>query len=223
MPGLINVRVVTSAAVYACAVQFSAPRMAEEELISFIRGGDVKGIAALLEKGSSPIQADTAGNTPLDIADASQNKAIIDILVQKIVKTKSEAGNAALNHAVVRNQPAVVESLLKHGVDPNTYNKDGAAPLHIAAKLGKMPIVKMLIKYGADPQIFHQLSQATPAQLAGPHGHFEIEMYLAQLTFKAGGGKETRGTETLMAIALAALALAAVVLVPQARRAKRKV
>jgi hypothetical protein len=67
--------------------------------------------------------------------------------------------------------------------------------LHMHISIGhgfKIVVEHMQVKHGADPQIFHRLSQATPAQLAGPHGHFEVEKYLTDVVFNKGKGKEVR-------------------------------
>lgn len=66
--------------------------MIEGDLAHLIQAGDVKGAAALLEKGISPILADAGGNTPLDVAEATQNKAMIDTIV------RITAGTTIMSH-----------------------------------------------------------------------------------------------------------------------------
>jgi ankyrin repeat protein len=55
--------------------------MIEDDFLSAVRAGDTKTVAALLGKGVSPVLANAQGHTPLDVAAAANNKAIIDILV----------------------------------------------------------------------------------------------------------------------------------------------
>lgn len=58
--------------------------------------------------------------------------------------------------------------------------------------LGHITALGLQVKHGADPEKLHRLSQATPAQMAGPHGNPDIEVFLTDLVFKKAGGKEVR-------------------------------
>lgn len=55
--------------------------------------------------------------------------------------------------AIARNQPIVLEQLLKAGHDPNLQNSAGYAPLPTAARLGRTDLVALLLRYRADPNI----------------------------------------------------------------------
>lgn len=63
------------------------------------------------------------------------------------------------------------------GVDPNSYNRDGAAPLHVAAKLGQLPVIKILVSNHGSGTFWpiwpHRLFlQCT---IAGLHLHWELK------------------------------------------------
>lgn len=55
--------------------------------------------------------------------------------------------------AIVKNDAALVETLLQQGFDPNQSNAAGYAPLPTAARLGNAQIVSALLAHKADPNI----------------------------------------------------------------------
>jgi ankyrin repeat protein len=58
-------------------------------------------------------------------------------------------GDTPLLVAVIRNDPAMVEALLKAGADPN--GAPGAAPIHEAVRAETLVTAQMLLRAGADP------------------------------------------------------------------------
>lgn len=61
----------------------------------------------------------------------------------------------AIHNAVVDDDKAVVELLLKAGANPNVTAADSWTPLMMAARGGDPGIVKLLLQFGADPSLTH--------------------------------------------------------------------
>ncbi len=63
----------------------------------------------------------------------------------------------ALGLAAFNGQAAIVDLLLRNGVDPNRYNPEGfhahATPLHNAVIAGQIDVVRVLLDHGADATI----------------------------------------------------------------------
>lgn len=59
------------------------------------------------------------------------------------------APDTEIGRAASTGEIAVLESLLKNGADPNLFDSDGIAPLHIAARLGRTEAIRTLVKAGA--------------------------------------------------------------------------
>ncbi|MEG0503931.1 MAG: ankyrin repeat domain-containing protein [Raoultibacter sp.] len=68
---------------------------------------------------------------------------------------------------------SVVETLLKHGADPNALNQVGSPPLLWAGKFGYYEIAQMLLAAGADPNIMNP-QIATPLSRAIENDNFEL-------------------------------------------------
>jgi hypothetical protein len=70
-----------------------------------------------------------------------------------------------------------VRALLDQGVNPNTPDKRGLAPLHLAAFMGRRDLVEILVSAGADIQARDKFGR-TPLHHAAFDGHKSIVMYL---------------------------------------------
>jgi len=74
--------------------------------------------------------------------------------------------------------PPLLECYLKHGVDPNTADREGKTTLH---GLGRFPVAeacRILIKYGADIDARDDVFQSTPLGWAAMFGNSEIAKIL---------------------------------------------
>jgi ankyrin len=106
-------------------------------------------------------------------------------------------GATALHWAVYRDDPAMLDQLLRAGAKPDLANRVGMTPLAMAALYGSTPLVDRLLKAGAD------------AKATGPNGESMI-MYAARngrpetlrLLIEAGADvnarERSRGTTALM-------------------------
>jgi ankyrin repeat protein len=62
-------------------------------------------------------------------------------------------GNTLLHFAAAGDNVALIDSLIKCGLEINAQNKLGQTPLHIAYKHGKLETSLLLIRYSADTNI----------------------------------------------------------------------
>ena len=149
------------------------------------------------------------GHTPLDVAAAASQPAVIRVLTEAVTRTGGpDAAGVALTRAAVRGQVFVARELLAAGADPNWREPGtGRTPLHWAAFSGDDGLVRALLAAGGEPGVA-DVTGARPADWAADRGHAalasalrarEAKSPLESLTSGAGAG------------ALIALAVAAVV------------
>ena len=94
-------------------------------LIGASRNGDTKAVAALIQAGAEPNRPGGVNGWP------------------------------PLMHAIHKNQPQSVRTLLAMGANPNVSGNDGTTPLMMAAGYGFEGIVRDLLDHGADPSARH--------------------------------------------------------------------
>jgi uncharacterized protein len=115
-------------------------------------GQDVEVMRILLAAGADPsIRDQKWGMNPLHMAAAHGQLAEAKLLLAAGLNVDlKEAGNdhyTALQDAIDRNHPSMVELLVKHGADFNLVNGHGLTPLAMAGANEEMK--KMLIAAGA--------------------------------------------------------------------------
>jgi Ankyrin repeats (3 copies) len=92
-------------------------------------------------------------------------------------------GAAALFTAVLKGRIAVVQTLLKQGVNVNTRTVSGKTPLMAAAYRGYNDIVQLLLEHGADAQV-RDARGDTALKIASRGGYTRVTDVL-----KAAGGQ----------------------------------
>ena len=90
-------------------------------------------------------------------------------------------GRRPLNWAAIRNDTAMISSLLDAGANINSANRTGFTPLHHAAESGSKEAAILLIARGANLTLRNRNEQ-TPEQTATAHHHPEVGEILRQAT-----------------------------------------
>lgn len=110
-----------------------------------------------------------------------------DPKVQKEIQTElinltdiNDPKNRLLLHEAVKNyRLAILEALLKKGMDPNTQDKNGNTPLHFAYFYGYESAIKLLTAYQADQTIQNNKGE-TPKDITGRLKKQEIKPIYAE-------------------------------------------
>lgn len=84
-------------------------------------------------------------------------------------------GQDPIHSAILRQDVARVEALLRSGVDVNTTDGYGRTPLYLAGLVGSRPIAKLLLEHGADPlKGAKWKGQAIPIDVAAENGYTDV-------------------------------------------------
>merc|ERR1719210_1472798 len=113
--------------------------------------GSLECAKLLVKKGADVNAKDRWNGTPLDDAVRSNNKEVMDYLVENGAKTGDEGGVVKrLFTAIEKNDVDNVNTLIKSGVDVKSVDYDMRTPLHVAVSGGNFEIIEALHKAGAD-------------------------------------------------------------------------
>ncbi len=107
-------------------------------------------VQLLLDAGADPNQKDEQGETPFARAMKHERNRIVQLLLERGATMEVEDVSEAFRAAVRRDQLAVVDSLLKSGMQLNASLDDGRTPLHVAVGYRKLAITEYLIEQKAD-------------------------------------------------------------------------
>jgi len=138
-------------------------------LLFAARQGDVESAKYLVAAGANVNDADADETSAMVIAAHSDNLALGTFLLENGANPNdARCGYTALHAAVLRNNVALVKSILKHGGDPNarvakgtvvrrsgpdfalTTDLIGATPFFLAAKFSEPEIMRTLAAAGAN-------------------------------------------------------------------------
>jgi uncharacterized protein len=153
-------------AVWIAAVLLSAPSMAEKGKGPNARDAfgtpplhwrvdvdDLDGARRLLKAGADAKALTERGISPLSLAVANGNAAMVKLLLQSGANaSQSEpSGETLLMMAAQVGEPDVVKLLLDHGAGVNSRDPHfGQTALMFASRAGHVPIVSLLISRGAE-------------------------------------------------------------------------
>jgi CRP-like cAMP-binding protein len=117
--------------------------------------GNVDAVEKLVEYGANPHMKDHHGTCALLEAIENGHDVIIDLLLNERTHPDmhwldESRASSLLNQAVFDGNVALLQRLVKAGVDVNAGDYDMRRPVHVAASEGNMSAFKILVNAGAD-------------------------------------------------------------------------
>jgi ankyrin repeat protein len=142
----------------------------------------------MLRSGANPNCIDKLKQTPLEHAFEMKNAGILRMLVTAGANARRlDKHGLSLLHRMamttdfsLKDRLAIVDDILKTGIDPNIPARDGATPMPMAAGAkGKsaLEMLNLLIERGADPQARDSAGN-TPLDVAMTRGCPEAQNFL---------------------------------------------
>jgi ankyrin repeat protein len=124
-------------------------------LIEAARHGDAPALQALLSEGADPNQTGAGGLTALILSARAGAVPAVETLLRYGADPNLRGGANAwtpLMHAIHKNQPGAVVTLLDRGATVDSRGPSGETALMMAAGYGYTPLVVLLLERGANPR-----------------------------------------------------------------------
>jgi ankyrin repeat protein len=121
-----------------------------QALIQAVQKHDDYEVARLLHTGASPNVLNQWGMPLLNYAIYYGYTRIVDLLLSNGANPNGSEKVIPLHTAVIANQPAIVQLLLKAHADINKQNKEGQTALMLAVEYNHPDIIRLLLQAGAD-------------------------------------------------------------------------
>src|SRR5436190_13323219 len=145
--------------------------------------------------------ATATAQSPADLVDATKRQdlaAVRTLLTRKVdVNGQAADGSTALHWAVQRNNPQLVDALVRAGANAKASTRYNVPPLYFAALNGNTAIMERLIAAGADPNATAYEGQ-TMLMTAALSGRAEAVRLLLQRGAKVDAVEPYRGQTALM-------------------------
>jgi ankyrin repeat protein len=152
-----------------------------DELVRFVKNGNIEVVKMLLEKGANPRAVTKDGRTPLYVASRNGYLEIAKMLLGKGADAAAadNEGVTPLHAASGYGHLEIAKMLLEKGVGAAVATKSGWTPLHAVSMGGHLKIAKMLLERGANPRAMTKDGQ-TPLYVASQYGRLEIVKILLE-------------------------------------------
>jgi len=142
--------------------------------LRYVKKGDIKMVKLFRLAGMPLYSEDRKENTSLVIAINSNQKEMIQYILKNTVMSgnfnmidkQNKKGKSALIIAIEKQDINLMESLLKHGGNPNLWDKNFDQGTHIALKLNNYKLLKKLLDYKITDINGKNGSSETPLMLA---------------------------------------------------------
>ncbi len=164
--------------------------------------GNVEVVQFLLQFHPDLEIQDNRGYGPLENALRYGRQAVAMLLLEAEAKDpqSSQISAKLIDPAIAKNEPRVVEALLRQGVSANGTLPSGGTPLDTAAFAGFTNVVGVLLDHGADPNLASK-SGATPLEDAALKGFDGIVSLLLDHGALANNINQDSGATALYAAA----------------------
>jgi len=122
-----------------------------DDIIRAARFGDLTKLKVCIESGISVDHVDPAGETALFHVIGSGSSEAFELLIENKanIQLRDRSGDSLLHKAATFNRENFSNRLIELGIEVNSTNKVGSAPLHYAVRSGNKGIVQLLIDKGA--------------------------------------------------------------------------
>lgn len=145
-------------------------------------------VSTLLSYGADPLSKLKDGLTPFLQACSQGHGAVVNTilhqsdrsLVPALLQDSSKDGKTGLYYASRSGCKGAVETLLKHGADPNAADRDGSTPLMAASYKGFTWIAERLLKEKAKVNAMYRKNGSTALYQATDKGHSDIASLLLE-------------------------------------------
>jgi len=149
----------------------------------------------------SSVAAIVLGAGSSDVANAAERgdlAAVRSLILKKAnVNDAQPDGATALHWAVYRNNPEMVDVLLRAGANAKATNRTGITPLYMASLYGNAGLIGQLLKSGADAKAKGPNGE-TMLMLAARNGSPEAVKSLVAAGADVNAKEPLRGTTALM-------------------------
>ncbi len=124
-------------------------------LLRAVYNGNVEAARLLAQRGADVNASDVLAMTPVMLAVMNGYKDLVELFLSKgadLGVVDSRTGKTMLHFAAARGTSAVVETLLKQGIDKNAKDKNGRTALSYAIRHGNKGAADVLRRHGVqDP------------------------------------------------------------------------
>jgi len=173
-----------------------------QDLFLAIDHRDNSGVTALIKKGADANSRNGLEMTPLDIAAASHQADVMQLLLDAGAKTDAESPyGTPLTFAAITGNYEGAKLLLDRGANVNTARVDGKTVLMMASTAGNPVLVAELLKHQASVNA-KSYSDATALNYAARAGNVEV----GRMLLHAGAivdNRDAEGQTPLMGAAMA--------------------
>jgi truncated hemoglobin YjbI len=154
-----------------------------DEVVAAIHRGDAHGAIALAEDSALEICSPSVITGLLTVMLRSGKRELLDYVAARLVSDPTlaqerYAGRTLLHEAAGAGNPAIVELLLRLGVDPNARDSGGHTPLYCLANEcaveGAGKVVRALVQGGAEVDASGGVQRCSPLHMAARRGNVEV-------------------------------------------------
>lgn len=118
-----------------------------------INGQNQRVLQALIEWGIDPLQADSKGQSPMELALSNGSSEAVRTLLPYYKELPKKQLETALFISAKYNDSVLLVMLLERGGSVKVRNSEGDSLLHAATDVCEQDYIEILIKNGADPNL----------------------------------------------------------------------